>query len=144
MVTSDPTMAQKIARAAHAFEQQRTGHAPRTVTVVLSADTLVITLHGSLSLAEKDLARSPAGAAQLQDFHRRLFASASGALREEIERITGVPVREAAAEVEVGTGTVVQVFTTGTVVQVFLLAHGVPTATWSGDGQADRDGDKSG
>ena len=34
-------------------------------------------------------------------------------------------VREATAEVETTTGTVVQAFTTGTVVQVFLLARGV-------------------
>ena len=53
-------------------------------------------------------------------------------LRQEIKRITGVEVREAAAEVETTTGTVVQVFTTGTVVQVFQMAHGVAAGTWSG------------
>ncbi len=39
------TMAQQIAQAASAFEQRRTGHAPKSVTVVLNEDTLVITLH---------------------------------------------------------------------------------------------------
>ncbi len=137
MVKSDPAMAQQIARAAIAFERQRTGHAPKTVTVVLSEDTLVITMHGSLSPVEKELARTPAGAAQIQDFHRQLFASSSGPLRQEIKRITGVEVREATAEVEAGTGTVVQVFTTGTMVQVFLLAQDVPAATWSGSDPGD-------
>jgi uncharacterized protein YbcI len=124
-------MARQIAQAALAFEEQRTGHAPRAVTVVLSESTLVITLHGSLSPAEQALAASPAGAAQVQDFHRRLFVDASDALRLEIKRITGVEVREATAEVEPTTGTVVAVFTTGTTVQVFLLAQDVPSDRWS-------------
>src|SRR5579862_4615926 len=62
------------------------------VAVVLSDDTLVITLHGALSPAEKVLAGSPAGAAQVQEFHRQLFANDSDALRQEIKRITGVEV----------------------------------------------------
>ena len=76
---------------------------------------------------------SPEGIAQVQEFHRQLFANASDSLRQEIKRITGVEVREAVAEVETATGTVVKVFTSGTVVQVFLLARGVPADSWSGD-----------
>jgi uncharacterized protein YbcI len=124
-------MAQQIAQAALAFEKQRTGHAPESVTVVLSENTLVITLHGALSPAERALATNPAGAAQVQDFHRRLFANASHDLREEIKRITGVEVREATAEVEPATGTVVAVFTSGTTVQIFQLAREVPADSWS-------------
>ena len=71
---------------------------------------------------------------QVQDFHRKLFASSCQPLRQEIERITGVAVRESVAEVEPSTGTVVQVFTTGTMVQVFLLAHGLPAGAWDGTG----------
>src|SRR5204862_5525958 len=89
-----PTMAQQIARAASAFEQQRTGNVPTSVTVVHSDGTLVITLHGALSPAERALAKSPNGAAQVQEFHRKLFASASDSLRQEIKRITRVEVRE--------------------------------------------------
>ena len=135
----NPSMAQRIAQAAIAFEQRRTGnHVPRSVTVVLSEGSLVITLHEALSPAEKALARSPAGAAQIQEFHRQLFATSSGSLREEITRITGMKVCEAAAEVEPATGAVVQVFTTGNLVQVFQLAGSVPTETWSGDGPGDQ------
>jgi len=130
----DPGMAQQIAQAAVAFQHQRTGHEPKSVDVVLSGETLLITLHGALSPAEKALAQSPAGAARVQEFHRQLFANSAEALRQEIERITGVEVREAAAEVETKTGTVVQVFTTGTMVQVFLLAQGVAADSWSGNG----------
>jgi uncharacterized protein YbcI len=138
MIQSNSTMAQQIAQAAIAFEQKRTGHRPHSVTVVMSDNTLLITLHGALSPAEKALAKSTAGAAQVQDFHRQLFTSAADSLRQEIKRITGVEVREATAEVEPATGMVVQAFTTGTVVQVFLLAGDVPSETWSGSGSPDQ------
>lgn len=133
MDMSKSTVAQQIGRAANAFEQGRTGHSPKSVTVVLNGDTLVITLHGALSPAEKALAQTPTGAAQMQEFHRQLFANSSDALRQEIKRITGVSVREATAEVETVTGAVMQMFLTGTVVQVFLLDQQVPADTWSGN-----------
>jgi len=133
MHKTNSTMAQQIAHAASAFEKRRTGQLPQSVTVVLSENTLVITLHGALSPAEKALSRSSEGAAQVQEFHRQLFANASDSLRQEIKRITGIEVREATAEVEPATGAVVGVFTSGTTVQVFLLApHTVPSDTWSG------------
>jgi uncharacterized protein YbcI len=135
MVKSNSTMAQQVALAASDFQRQRTGHAPKSATVVLGENTLVVTLHGALSPAEKALANSPAGAAQVQDFHRQLFTSSCEPLRQEIKRITGVDVREATAEVETSTGTVMQVFTTGTMVQVFLLANGLSTEAWNGCGQ---------
>jgi uncharacterized protein YbcI len=128
------SMANQIAQAASEFEQQRTGQAPQSVTAVLSDDTLVITVHGALSRAERGLARSAAGAAQVQEFHRQLFLSSCGPLRQAIKRITGVAVREAAAQVEPASGTVVQVFSTGTLVQVFLLAGRVEGDGRSGSG----------
>jgi len=138
MDKSNRTMAQQVAFAASVFQQQRTGHPPKSVTAVLNGETLVITLQGALSPAEKALAESSAGVAQVQEFHRQLFASSADTLREEIKRITGVAVREAAAEVEPATGTVVQVFTTGTMVQVFLLAHGLSDESWNAHGPTDR------
>jgi uncharacterized protein YbcI len=132
MSTVSPTIAQQIARAAVTFEHQRTGHAPRSVAVVLGEGTLVITLHGALSPAERAMAKTPDGAARVQELHRRLFESAAGPLREEIRRITGVEVQEAIAEVEPASGTVVQVFSTGTSVQVYLLSGPVVAGSWSG------------
>lgn len=134
MDQSNLTMAEQIAHAASAFEQQRTGNLPTSVTVVQSDGTLVITLHGALSPAERALAKSPAGAAQVQEFHRQLFANASDSLRQDIKRITGVEVREATSEVEPASGTVVGVFTTGTTVQVYLLAQSIPAESWNGNG----------
>ena len=126
------TMAQQVAQAASAFQQRRTGHVPNAVTVVLSGDTLVVTLQDALSPAEKALAKSVKGAAQVQEFHRQLFAASVDSLRQEIKRITGVEVREAAAEVEPSTGTVVHAFTSGAMVQVFLLAKSISADTWNG------------
>jgi uncharacterized protein YbcI len=134
MENLNPSVAEQIAQAAIAFQQKRTGHEPKSVAVVLSGDTLLITLHGALSPAETALAQSPEGAARVQEFHRQLFTNSADELRQEIKRITGVEVREATAEVEATTGTMVQVFTTGTMVQVFLLAGGVPAGSWSGNG----------
>jgi uncharacterized protein YbcI len=134
MRTLDSSVAQQIAQAASAFEQRRTGHTPKSVAVILSENTLVITLRGALSPAEKALAQSPTGAAQVQEFHRQLFIDSADSLRDEIKRITGVEVREATAEVEPTSGAVMQVFTTGTVVQVFLLASGVTASSFSGNG----------
>lgn len=123
MDTLPTAMAQRIAETARAFQQQRTGHAPRSVSVVFGDDTLVTTLHGALSPAEKVLAQSASGAAQVQEFHRLLFAHSSEALCREISRILGRPIQEAAAEVQPTTGAVIHAFTTGTMVQIFQLAR---------------------
>lgn len=120
------TMTQRLAEVASEMQQKRTGHQPTSVTVVLGGETLVVTLHDALTPAEKALARSPAGAARVQEFHRQLFASSSDAFRQEIKRVTGRDVCEAAAEIESTTGTVVHAFTTGTMVQVYQLAQGTP------------------
>ena len=130
----DPTMAQQVAQAISLFQEQRTGHTPKAVTVVLSDDTLVVTLHEALSPAEKALSRSPDGAAQVQEYHRQLFKSSVDLLLKEIKRITGVAVGQAAAEVETTTGAVVHAFTTGTMVQVFRFASSIPAATWNANG----------
>jgi uncharacterized protein YbcI len=126
MNQSETAMAKQVAQVAIAYQKERTGHAPASVTVVLSEETLVITLHDALTPAEKALALNKEGAAQVQEFHRQLFHNSADSLRKEIKRITGREVLEAAAEVEPATGTVVHAFTTGNVVQVFLLAENVP------------------
>ena len=120
-------MAQKIAQAASTLEEQRTGHLPNSVTVALSDEILVVIMHEALTPAEKALARTVAGAAQVQNFQNQLFSSSSDPLRLEINRISGRVVREAAAEVEPATGSVVHAFTTGSMVQVFLLTSISPS-----------------
>jgi uncharacterized protein YbcI len=134
MADSALSMAQRIAAAAHEFQLASTGRSPASVTVVLSQDTLVITLHEALSPAEKAMAQTPEGAAQVQEFHRQLFLSSVATMRYDIQRITGVEVREAAVEVEPRTGAVVHAFTSGTVVHVFQLAGVIPAEQWKADG----------
>jgi uncharacterized protein YbcI len=131
-----PTMAQRVTEAVSIFQKQRTGYAPTTVTAVLSDDTLVVTLHDALSPAEKTLARTPEGAAQVQEFHRQLFQSSVGLLRDEILRITGVAVGETAVEVETTTGAVVHAFASGNMVQLFRLADTISAELWNGSGSS--------
>ena len=125
-------MSQEIAEAVIAFQRETTGRAPKAVTVVLSQDTLVVSLHEALSPAERDLAKSPSGAAQMQEFHRQLFSTSCRQLQKEIKKITGVEWRQVVAEVEPTTGAMVQAFTRSAVVQVFCLAQSVPGDTRNG------------
>ena len=122
-------MAQRIAQTAIAFEEQRLGRRPKSVTVVLGGDTLVITMRGVLSPAEMALAVNSKGAAQLQEFHQHLFNDSSGPLRQEIRRITGLEVCEDAKHTATAA---VQVFSVGTVTQVFLLDGRLSAESWDG------------
>src|SRR3954469_22015877 len=123
MEKQSATITEQIANVARASQHERTGLAPQAVTVVQSDGTLVITLHGALSPAEQTLSKTAEGAAKVQEFHRQLFNDSSQALVAQIQRITGVQVRESAAEVETASGTVVHAFASGTMVQVFLMAQ---------------------
>jgi uncharacterized protein YbcI len=128
-MTQPLSMAQQIAQTAIAFEEQRLGRKPTSVTAMLGGDTLVITMHGVLSPVERALAASPEGAAQLQDFHQKLFEVSSNPLRREIERITGLKICDA---VHNSGSAAVRVLIAGSVVQVFLLAGYLPGDRWEG------------
>lgn len=115
------SIAEQLAVIASGLQQQRTGYTPRAVSVILHEDTLVFTLHDALTPAEKALAKSLQGIAQVQEYHRQLFANSIAEMRREIKRITGREVNEAAVEIEPETGAVIHAFTSGTMVQVYLL-----------------------
>jgi len=123
MVQSTSNMAERVAQAALAFQQQLTGRKPKSVSVVMCGDALVLTLHGALSPAEQAEAHSPM-AAKAQELYRQLFLANSEMLRQEIKRITGLVVLENAAEV---------LLTSGTMVQVFLLSGKVPSEGFDGE-----------
>jgi uncharacterized protein YbcI len=135
MDKTELTVIQQLAEAARAFQMRQTGRAPSDVTVVMEKDTLIVTLHEALSPAEQALAQSPEGAANLREFHQELFRNSVGSLQKEIEKITGRKVREAAAEIDPGTGSVIHAFSTGTTVQVFLF-DGLATASVTAVGDA--------
>ncbi len=118
---SSSQLSKELAQIALAMQSERTGHSPKAVTVVASEETIVLTLHDALTPAEKILARTEAGAAKVEQYHRALFSVSCEALRNEIQRLTGRKVREAAVVVEPATGAIVHAFTSGTVVQIFQL-----------------------
>jgi uncharacterized protein YbcI len=123
----------ELAEIAMSMQSERTGHTPKAVTVVASDETVVLTLHEALSPAEKILAKTEAGAAKVEQYHRALFAVSCDELRREIQRLTGRKVREAAVVVEPATGAIVHAFTSGTMVQIFQLEpHGVVTQVSAG------------
>ena len=134
MNVSPQTMSQQVAEAARAFQHRQTGHSPQAVTVVLSNDTLVVTLHQALSPAEVALSQTPDGAVKVQQYHRQLFETSAAELWQEIRRITGVAVREAAVDVETTSGAVVHALISGTMVQVFRLDGSISAESWSGPG----------
>ena len=131
MSEAKPAVAQAIAQAAIAFQKECTGIAPQSATVLLGEDTLVVTLHDALSPAERLMARTPEGAAQVREYHRQLFQSSAGALHREFTRILGVEVRESSIDVEPALGRLVEVFPSGALVQVFRLSHTVAPEAWS-------------
>ena len=127
------SFSKELAEIALTMQSERTGHAPKAVTVVASDETVVLTLHEALSPAERILARTESGAAKVEQYHRALFAVSCDELRKEIQRLTGRKVREAAVVVEPATGAIVHAFTSGTVVQIFQLEpHGAGTHVTAG------------
>jgi uncharacterized protein YbcI len=130
---SPSLFSKELAQIAMSMQAERTGHMPKAVTVVASEDTVVLSLHEALTPAEKILARTEAGAAKVEQYHRALFAVSCDELRKEIQRLTGKRVREAAVVVEPATGAVVHAFTSGTVVQILQLeANGASTHVAAG------------
>ena len=122
-------IAKLIAEAAIAFQKECTGHAPKMVSLVLSESTLVVTLHDALSPADRVHAKS---SKEVSEVHRQLFAACFESLFKEVNRVSGGQVREAAADVESTSGSIVHAFTTGTMVQVFSLNGSTDTEAWSG------------
>ena len=121
MANPTSVLAQQLAETASFMELERTGRPPRSVTVVLSDDILVVTLHESMTPAERALAKTPVGAAQVQAFHKQLFTNTADPLRLEINRLSGREVSEATTDIAPSTESVVHAFTSGKMVQVFSL-----------------------
>ena len=102
-----------------AYQTERTGHAPLVVTVVLERRHAGDHAHDAFDAGRKGAGRR--WRRQSAGVSPAVVSYSADALRKEIKSITGREVREAAAEVEPATGSVVHAFTTGNLVQVFLL-----------------------
>ena len=118
---SEMNLSDDLTRIALSMQAERTGHAPRAVTVVANDNTIVFTFQEALTPAEKILAQTESGAAKVEQYHRALFAVSCSELRKEIARLTGRRVREAAVVLEPATGAIVHAFTSGTIVHNFEL-----------------------
>lgn len=123
MIQSVPTvnLSNDLTQIALSMQAERTGHAPKAVTVVASDTTIVFTFQEALTPAERILAQTESGAAKVEQYHRALFAVSCTELRKEICRLTGRRVREAAVALEPATGALVHAFASGTIVHIFEL-----------------------
>ena len=95
------SVAQQIAAAISASQKQSTGHAPKAVTVVLSEDTLVITLYDALTPAEKALAKSADGAAKVQEFVAVMKESIAIPVKTWDERLTSAQANRMLVQADV-------------------------------------------
>ncbi|ADG69967.1 hypothetical protein Plim_4157 [Planctopirus limnophila DSM 3776] len=127
------SMEQQVKDVITRFQLEMSGHAPTKVTVTLDQATLIVTLIDALSPVEVTLSQTETGAAQVQEYHNRLFMCSLPALREELQRVTGVAIQDAAVEFETDNGVVTHTFVNGTVIQLFRLASGIPASKWTGE-----------
>lgn len=121
MDTYDRDCRNQLAEIASSIQQQRTGHPPTKVDVAFAGDALVVVLQDALTTAEKQLAKDPQAANQLQAFHRELFLSSSNTMKREVAKITGRTVRESVSELETGSEALVYAPVTGVMIQVYIL-----------------------
>jgi uncharacterized protein YbcI len=92
---------------------------------------VVVTMCGSLTPQDHNLAHCSKHNSESQQFQQQHFAQFIGPLRREIERITESPVLESSVDVEESTGSVVLAFSTANVLSVCLLAEQTPADDWT-------------
>jgi uncharacterized protein YbcI len=131
MNTPRSDIADKVAKAAMALHMRELGVAPSLVVVVASADALMVTMCGSLTPQDHNLAHCSKHNSESQQFQQQHFAQFVEPLRREIERITESPVLESSVDVEESTGSVVLAFSTANVLSVCLLAEHTHADDWT-------------
>jgi len=119
-------LARRVARAIGAFEHVLLGRAPRSVTVVASGGRVVVSLHGTFSPLERQLAADPRGFRRVEDFHHDVFESSHEALLHHVRRSTGIGLDAGLVHVDPATGSVLKTFTTESSVELLLLGQGLP------------------
>jgi len=119
-------LARRVARAIGAFEHVLLGRAPHSVMVVASGDRVVVSLHGSFSPLERQLATDSGGFRRVEDFHHDVFESSHEALVHHVRRSTGVGLDAGLVHVDAATCSVIKTFTTESSVELLLLGQGLP------------------
>ena len=124
--TDSQHLARQVARAIGCFEHALLGRVPRSVTVVVRDDGLVVTLHESFSPLERRLAATDGADCRIEDFHHDMFDSSRDALLQHVRQRTGVALDAGLVHVDAATGSILKTFTTDPSVELFLLGQGLP------------------
>ncbi len=118
--------ARMVAQSAATFEHLLVGRVPSGATVVAGDNWLVITLHETLTAAERLQARDPAGARRVRQVHAAVFNRGLDPLRRHVIEGTGVVLRGAAVHVDTVNGSILKTLSTHPTVDVFLLGRPHP------------------
>ena len=110
MNDTNSTVARRVAQTTTAFKQQQTGHMPKSVTVVLSAEMLAIALRAVSTQVEESQAEStekccPAAEVSRTSSHEHLGLTAAGQPTHQRRESL-----QAAGEVEMTTGSPIPVW----------------------------------
>lgn len=130
-VAASSDAARRIADAVKTFELESEGFLIRDITVVVVNRTLIIVFEGGLNALERTLAQSASGAAQVEEYHQRLFARGPRTLWNEIQNVLGLNDAEGSDDHHESSMSCVKVFTSGTVVHVCPLSKSMETSVWS-------------
>jgi len=80
-------LAQKIVRVISDFERKQMSLTPESISVSLEPDTLIVTLKGLTSPAERQLVRAGGSRELLEKFYAEVFASTRASLEAAVEEI---------------------------------------------------------
>lgn len=124
--TPQARVARRVAQAAGTFEHLLLGRAPTSVTVVADGPLMVVSLHESLTVAERRLSTTACGSRYVRQLHESLFDESLGSLVRHVFKATGIEFRRAIAHVDPSTGSIIKTFSTESDIDVFLLGRGLP------------------
>lgn len=101
----------QISEAITKFEREYMGRGPTEIRTFIIKDMIFIRLKGVLTLAEKQLAKTPEGADLVKKTRMQLLESARGMLEGIISEIADVKVQSMHTDISTKTGERVIIFT---------------------------------
>ena len=111
-MTKEDQLKRQIIKAVSSFQMTQLSVTCNSLTVDLHADTLVVTLCGATSLAERDFARDRRARELLEKFYHELFDVIKPILEAKIQEILGRQVRRSRMNIdpESGAGVILLTF----------------------------------
>lgn len=101
----------RIAQTIVRFEKDRLALAPGSVTVDISAQTIVVTLRGACAPAEREYAKDGHGRTLLERLYRELFDAVRKGLEVLISQMVGTNIESSQLIIEPASGNGLIVFT---------------------------------